>query len=366
MRVFIGSSGEQRRLVEWLTAFMRSEYAGKLDPVPWTLPWPGGQFTLENLLEFVEDTDASILFWTADDKTWYRDTERYEPRDNLVFEAGLFLATHGRERTQLMVPRYRPDDQRGMTAIPTDLAGLTWNLFEWADEQPEATGLPRTARLVCDRLALLKPRPRRTTSLPSLVNQDTVEEVRTFVGEWATVHTQGIAKLAARSDTQSIDVLAVYRIGEIRRHLDSFKGRERARLRVCFANVWDTDLVSVYLRKFHDRTAEHMQSAVKESIQGILGPCEVQAAGKDNIRVTGITEFPKDLYDIRLTSQRITYGFYRVDGFIFLVPLDMKKSQDPAPLAWVLEQETAPRTFKRYLEEFESMFKEAYRVFPPS
>jgi len=68
MKVFIGSSGEQRRLVDWLTAFIRREYRGRLEPIPWTIPWPGGQYVLENLLGFIDRTDAAILFWTADDK----------------------------------------------------------------------------------------------------------------------------------------------------------------------------------------------------------------------------------------------------------------------------------------------------------
>src|SRR2546423_9245608 len=127
MRVFIGSSSEQRRLVEWLTSFILSEYAGKIEAVAWTMTWTGGQYTLENLLRFVDETDASILFWTADDKTWYRDTERHEPRDNLVFEAGLFIAAHGRERAQLMIPRYEPGDPRASVATPSDVAGMTWN-----------------------------------------------------------------------------------------------------------------------------------------------------------------------------------------------------------------------------------------------
>jgi hypothetical protein len=364
MRIFIGSSGEQKRLVEWLAAFMRSEYAGKLEPVPWTLPWPGGKYTLENLLNFVNETDAAILFWTADDKTWYRDTRRFEPRDNLVFEGGLFVAAHGLERTQLMIPSYGADDPRGTVATPSDLAGLTWNVYAWADGQPESTGLPRTARLVCDQLAELKPRPRRTTSLPQLVKEEGVEEVRTIVGEWATIHVQGIAKLAARSDAVSIDVLAVYRIGEIRRVLDPFKRRKGAQLRVCFANVWDEKLAEAYQRKFYDRTAEHMQAAVKESIQGILGPCDVRAIEPNRVVVNEVKEPPVATYEIKLTDQRITYGFYRVDDVIFLVPLDMKKAQNPAPLAWVLEKETAPQTFKRYLEEFESMFQEAHGLYP--
>jgi predicted nucleotide-binding protein len=147
-RVFIGSSGEQVRLVEWLTAFIASNYAGRLEPVPWTIPWPGGLFTLEHLLKVVEETDASILFWTADDKTWYRNTERQQPRDNLVFEAGLFLAAHGRDRTQLLLPTYASSDARKDVAVPSDVLGLTWNGFAWSDG-PAALPVCRPRPVLC-------------------------------------------------------------------------------------------------------------------------------------------------------------------------------------------------------------------------
>src|SRR5262245_60106131 len=112
MRIFIGSSTEFRRQVESLTAYILRSYSGRLEPVPWTLSWKGGKFPREQLKTFVEETDAAILFLTAEDKTWYRQTERHEPRDNLVFEAGLFFAEHGRERTQLLVPNYAADDPK--------------------------------------------------------------------------------------------------------------------------------------------------------------------------------------------------------------------------------------------------------------
>ena len=86
-------------------------------------------------------------------------------------------------------------------------------------------------------------------------------------------------------------------------------------------------------------------------------------ANKD-IKVTSLSNPPQARYEIRLTSQRITYGYYRVDGFAFLVPLDMKRDQNPAPFAWVVPQDTAPRTFEHYLQEYDRMFAEALRVFP--
>jgi predicted nucleotide-binding protein with TIR-like domain len=364
MRIFIGSSFEQRRLVEWLTAFIRSEYAGRLDPVPWTLPWPGGSFTLENLLRLVAETDAAMLFWTADDKTWYRNTTRNEPRDNLVFEAGLFIAQHGRQRTQLMVPRYQPEDPRGSVAIPSDLAGLTWQPFQWADGAAEATGLPLAARTACDQLSVLGPRPRRSSALQHLASLDTVEEVQTFVGSWATLHTHGIARLAGASTTRSIDVLAVYRVGEIRRVLDSFRTREDATLRACFANVWDDGLVTAYQRKIRDRSADHFRTALKESIEFLLGPCDIQVNDDQHLVVTNVSGAPRAKYEIRLTNQRITFSYYRIDSIAFIVPLDMKTAQNPAPVAWALDRETMPQAFAYYLQEYERVLAEGFRVYP--
>jgi hypothetical protein len=364
MRIFIGSSGEQRQLVDWLTAFILREYRGKLEPVPWTIPWTGGRYTLENLLRFVDDTDASILFWTADDKTWYRDTVRHEPRDNLVFESGLFISAHGRERTQLMIPQYDPADPRAKVAVPSDVHGLTWNPFAWADGQPDATGLPATARTVCDRLVAMGARPRAPTVFSSLDGQSNVQLVRTFVGDFQTINTNSVSRLAEQGSARSIDVLAAYRVGDIHRKLDQFKQRDDAKMRVCFGNMWDDDLLKAYQRKFFDRDADHIRNAVRESIERLLGPCQWQINGPNDIKVTPSNWQGKATFDIRLTSQRITYGYYRIDSAAFIVPMDMKKSQNPPPLAWAIEEETAALPFAHYLAEFDRMFSEALPVFP--
>lgn len=271
IKVFLGSSGEQKRLVEWLTDFMRAEYSGRLEPVPWTTPWPGGRFTLENLLGFVDDTDASIFFWTADDKTWYRASETHEPRDNLTFEGGLFIASHGRERTQLMVPEYADGDPRKNMHFPSDLAGLTYNPYRWVDEDPTRTGLPRAARTVCDRLVQLGPRLRERSLAESWsLDRAKVEEIHTVVGDWFALNTGAITRLAADPNAREIDILAAYRVGEIRRALDGFRGRSDVRLRACFANMWDDSLVAAYQRKYVDRSVDQIRNALRESIEFLL------------------------------------------------------------------------------------------------
>ena len=364
MRVFIGSSGEQKQLVEWLSGYMLKEYGGTLEPVPWTGRWPGGRYTLENLMHFVEDTDASILFWTPDDRTWYRETDLIKPRDNLIFEAGLFIAAHGMARTQIMVPRYTKGDLRGDQGVPTDVAGLTLNLYDWKDGPADATGLPYAARNVCDSLQALRPRFRTPSRFEDLSKQSTLEKIETFVGEWSTLHSEGIQRFAKNPIAKSIDLLAAYRVGEIKRPLEElWKSEEGRTVRVCFANMWDEELLQAYQRKFHDRDATHIQNAVIESIKSLLGPCDViWVDGK--ITITNVARPPRAKYEIRLTSQRITYSYYRVDDTAFLVPLDMKLAQNPAPLVWTLAKEAGPRAFDHYLREYETMFSEAIQIYP--
>lgn len=363
MRVFIGSSYEQRRLVEWLTSFMRTDYAGRLEPVPWTAYWIGGKYTYEHLEELIASTDAAILFWTADDKTWYRNTERHEPRDNLVFEAGLFFAAHGRQRAQLLLPTYAASDQRRV-AIPSDLHGLTVTDYQWADGDVATTGLPYAARNVCDALCQLGPRPRLPTELQFLRSHRAIEEVSTLVGDFRTMLNDGIARLAADERVQQIDILVAYRVGDIRRVLDDFRKRPGGRLRVCFADMWDDELLKVYQRKYTDRNAHYIRSALHESIQGLLGPCDLEVKNGSVVGVTNVREVPQAHYEVRLTSQRLTYSFFRVDRVAFVIPLDMKTDQNPAPVAWAVAQDTAPRTYQHYLEEFSRMLAEARCVYP--
>lgn len=362
MKIFIGSSGEQKKLVEWITAFIRSEYKGAIEPMPWTAHWPGGQYILETLLGFVEDSDAAILFWTADDKTWYRNTERAEPRDNLVFEAGLFIAGHGRHRTQLMEPVYASNDERSKVSIPSDVIGMMRNRYDWVDGNPDATGLPKAARGVCDQLLALGPRPRASDKLKNLRVIPGIEEVKTFVGEWNAISANAINLLAGKADAQEIDLLVAYSVNQIRDTLEKdFKKRRGAKLRACFANFFDPDLCKAYRRKYEDRTAKDLKDSLKQSIKFLLGPCKLNVKNHQVV-VTDLTDPPEAEYDLRLTDQRITFSYYRVDDCSFLVPLDMKKQKQPAPLVWVVEKETSPTPYDFYLREFNAVFEEASRV----
>lgn len=366
MRVFIGSSGEQKSLVRWLTQFIRAEYK-QIVPVPWTAPWEGGKYTLENLEKQIRDTDASILFWTPDDQSQYHGVEkRYEPRDNLLIEAGMFVTAHGRDRTQLLIPKQSSDLE---VAIPSDFWGLTFNYYEWVKGTKvadiETTGLPDTAAFVCDALVELGPRPHPRTfpRLKNLAQDDEVEEVCTYAGAWRTISPH-MVRLAGNPEARSVDIMASYHGGEISRVLKpKFRKRQDAQLRACFANMWDDPLAEIYRRKYYDRTLEDIQNTLTASIKLLLGQCRVEARSNGKVSVTALENPPAANYELRLTSQRITMGYYRVDDIAIVVPLDMRREQEPPPLAWVLDKSTAPRAFQHYLDEFTQAFEESQVIY---
>jgi len=88
--------------------------------------WTDGVFgashtAVESLLEAVDRSDFAILILTADDIVVSRDCEQTVPRDNCVFELGLFMGALGRERTFIVKPRgidvKAPSDLLGVAPI---------------------------------------------------------------------------------------------------------------------------------------------------------------------------------------------------------------------------------------------------------
>ena len=114
-RIFLGSSGKQAELLEAITR----ELADVADVEPWTTTFNPGRGTLERLVELSQEVDfAAFVFaqddWTTTDKSESGDAS---PRDNVVFEAGLFGGALGIRRTFIL--------HANGSKLPTDLLGLT-------------------------------------------------------------------------------------------------------------------------------------------------------------------------------------------------------------------------------------------------
>ncbi|MCI5195810.1 MAG: hypothetical protein D3919_06175 [Candidatus Electrothrix sp. AW5] len=115
-RMFIGSSVEGKDIAEYIQLGLEYDVE--------TTIWHQGIFglsdgSLDSLVRAAKDFDFAALVLTPDDLVMKRGTEKGCPRDNVVFELGLFMGALGRERTFIVYNRDKQLD------LPTDLAGVT-------------------------------------------------------------------------------------------------------------------------------------------------------------------------------------------------------------------------------------------------
>lgn len=76
-------------------------------------------FPIEDLSALLDSADFAALIISTDDTVVSRGRESQAPRDNIVFELGLFMGALSRNRTFLVVP------QGVDIKIPTDLLGIS-------------------------------------------------------------------------------------------------------------------------------------------------------------------------------------------------------------------------------------------------
>jgi hypothetical protein len=81
--------------------------------------FPAGKATLESLMATAEKVDFAALVLSCDDKTESKGQKMNSPRDNVLFELGLFMGRLGRERTFAVC---NGDDS---IKLPSDLNGVT-------------------------------------------------------------------------------------------------------------------------------------------------------------------------------------------------------------------------------------------------
>jgi len=119
-RIFLGSSGKQEKLLQALTRGL--EGVAQVDP--WTTSFNPGTTTLERLLELVHEVDFAAFVFARDDWTTTSPSasprtgsRQASPRDNVVFEAGLFGGALGMRRTFII--------HANGSKLPSDLLGLT-------------------------------------------------------------------------------------------------------------------------------------------------------------------------------------------------------------------------------------------------
>ena len=117
-RVFIGSSTEGLEVAKAVEVNLKDD----TEPVLWSGDVFGpSQTTIESLEKALDTVEFAVLVASPDDLLTKRQTSTEVPRDNVLFELGLFMGRLGRERTFLVSFK-----ERGMApGLPTDLLGMT-------------------------------------------------------------------------------------------------------------------------------------------------------------------------------------------------------------------------------------------------
>src|ERR671931_1338258 len=114
-RIFLGSSGKQAKLLQAITRGLEDV----ADVEPWTTTFNPGRSTLDRLVELSQEVDFAAFVFAQDDWTAAEASQsgQASPRDNVVFEAGLFGGALGIRRTFIL--------HANGAKLPTDLLGLT-------------------------------------------------------------------------------------------------------------------------------------------------------------------------------------------------------------------------------------------------
>ena len=147
-RIFLGSSGKQAKLLAALTRGL--EDVARVEP--WTTSFNPGTTTLERLLELTREVDFAAFVFAQDD--WTANSPAAEsaptpmsapgqasPRDNVVFEAGLFGGVLGMRRTFIL--------HASGAKLPTDLLGLTCVRYDGSTAAPPSSAV---MKVVCQKL----------------------------------------------------------------------------------------------------------------------------------------------------------------------------------------------------------------------
>ena len=117
-RMFIGSSSESKKAAMAVKKAMDSV----AEVIVWTQGsvFEPGKLTLESLEEQARHSDFAVMVFAPDDVIFCRGIRRAGPRDNVIFELGLFMGATARKRAFVVAPCGK------RLKIPTDILGTNF------------------------------------------------------------------------------------------------------------------------------------------------------------------------------------------------------------------------------------------------
>ncbi len=155
IRVFIASSSEHLDVAN--TIRNRLLRGGTVDPKVWN----EGTFKLsktyiESLEGELQVADFAVLTLTSDDVSIARREVRSAPRDNVLFELGLFMGRLGRDRCLLVM------DKAARVKIPSDLLGIKISTYRAQPGHSLSRSLQAASTAIMNRVLEQGARPKTT------------------------------------------------------------------------------------------------------------------------------------------------------------------------------------------------------------
>src|SRR5450755_1987248 len=115
-KIFIGSSSEGVRIAQAVAVNLHHD--------AWSFEWPTAfglsTDTIDALISKFRECEFAVFIFAPDDRIEIRNNEYSIARDNVIFEAGLFMGMHGRDKCFIVVPDGTPDYH-----LPSDFYGFT-------------------------------------------------------------------------------------------------------------------------------------------------------------------------------------------------------------------------------------------------
>lgn len=148
--IFVGSSAEGLTEATWISQSLnRRRAVSRL--------WSQGVFqlsktTIESLFAIAAESDFAVLILTPDDMTASRGKKQSSPRDNVVFELGLFMGELGRDRSFIVTPSGKD------IKLPTDLLGITRLQYKIGPKQTAGKRLHPVGQALWKRIKELGPK----------------------------------------------------------------------------------------------------------------------------------------------------------------------------------------------------------------
>jgi len=126
-KLFIGSSFEELKLAEHIKELLDDDFDVTIwnDNIWDTAVFKINQNFLADLLKASLQFDFGILLGTSDDKVMFRGKEVLQPRDNVLFELGLFTGRLGTSKCAFLIDKE--------IKLPSDFNGLTLARFDKKD-----------------------------------------------------------------------------------------------------------------------------------------------------------------------------------------------------------------------------------------